>query len=88
MSQILRRHRLVNRQFFDPTNEEHVDSLKVFLRTGNWGDIQFHDELPYIDVPMTVMMKYMRHQLNVTPETADEQRARFAANPRLTGAIS
>lgn len=59
----LRRHGL-SRAFFNPKNKAHRDSLKKFIETGNWGDVQFYPEFPYIDVPMTVLMKLAQHELN------------------------
>lgn len=79
MSDILRRARLVNREIFDPTNEAHIESFKIFLRTGNWGDIQFYPEVPYTEAPATVMAKYSRHVLGVTVETVVERADRLAA---------
>ena len=79
MSDVLRQARLVNRTIFDPTNPEHVESFKTFLRTGNWGDVQFYPEIPFIEVPMTVMTKYCRHVLSVTAESAAERAERLAA---------
>lgn len=76
---LLSRHQHVNRQYFDPTNADHVESLKEYLRTGNWGNVQFFAELPFIEVPMTVITKYARHQLNVVPETNQEKNDRLTA---------
>lgn len=70
----------VKREIFDPENSAHVASLKHFLRTGNWGEIQFEAELPYIEVPMTVVMKYARWVLNVEVETAGQRDARLDGN--------
>jgi hypothetical protein len=83
VSDILRQARLVSREIFDPTNQEHMESFKTFLRTGNWGEVQFWPELPYIEVPMTVMMKYVLHTLQLKPETAAERATRIAAKPNL-----
>ena len=82
-SDILRRARLVRREIFDPTNPEHIESFKVFLRTSSWGDIQFYPEDPYTEAPATVMFKYAAHILGITAETAEERAVRLAANPRL-----
>lgn len=78
MSSILNRVHLVTRQIFDPENEQHIDSLKHYLRTGNWGEIQFYAELPFIEVPATVITKYTEHTLNVKRETARERDARLS----------
>lgn len=67
----------VKREIFDPKNPKHITSLKHFLHTGNWGDVQFEAELPYIEVPMTVIMKYMRWALNVQVETMAQREARL-----------
>lgn len=73
------RKSFVEREFFDPTNEKHLASLDVFLKTGNWGNVQFYPELPFIEVPITVMTKYALHLRGVTPETAEEHTARLAS---------
>lgn len=62
----------VNRQHFDPTNVEHLESLKVFINTGNWGKVQFFVEYPFSDVPMTVLMKFAGHALDARRRTAEE----------------
>lgn len=77
MSDILNQARLVQREYFNPELDRHVESLRVFLATGNWGEVQFYPEVPFIEVPMTVMMKYLRHALNVQHETAAETSARL-----------
>lgn len=69
-STILRRAS-VNRQFFDPTNKEHLESLHRFINTGNWDSVQFYCEFPFTDVPMTVLTKFARHCLNGASQ-ADE----------------
>jgi hypothetical protein len=79
MTDILRRARLVNREIFDPTNEAHLLSLKVFLATGNWGDVQFYPEAPFTEAPATVMTKYARHMLNVEAQSLEEAAAARAA---------
>ncbi len=79
MSDILNQARLIQREIFNPKLKRHVDSLKVFLRTGNWGAVQFYPEVPYIEVPMTVMVKYLRHSLKIDVETAAEMAARHTA---------
>lgn len=70
-STILRRAG-ANRQYFDPRNQEHIESLKSFIQTGNWGTVQFYCEFPFTDVPMTVLMKHAGHLLNVRRLTAEE----------------
>lgn len=82
LSTALRRHS-VNRVVFNPEDQQHVDSLKAFLRTGNWGDFQFYCESPYTDVPMTVLMAFAQYELNVTRETTAERNARVAAKAAL-----
>lgn len=83
MSDILKQANLVNRVNFDPTNAAHLESFKTFLRTGTWGELQFYPEIPYIEVPMTVMMKFALHTLDVKIETAAEKAERLSQNPRL-----
>lgn len=77
------REPLINRAKFDPTNPTHLESFKIFLRTGNWGDIQFYSELPYIEVPMTVLMKYAEHKTGVNRESAIERSERLNSKPNL-----
>lgn len=48
----------VRRETFDPKNKEHRASLKKFIETGNWGDVQFFAEYPYVTVPETVFRKF------------------------------
>ena len=67
----------INRTSFDPSLESHLESFRIFLRTGNWGDVQFYCEHPFTDVPMTVLMKYAMYQENVVRETAIERSARL-----------
>lgn len=69
----------VNRVRFNPEDQQHVDSMKVFLRTGNWGQFQFYCEAPYTDVPMTVLMSFAQYELDVQRETFAERGARLAA---------
>lgn len=59
-----------NRTDFDPENAMHLDSLKKFIETGAWGDVTFHCEYPFTDVPMTVLIKYAGHMLGTFRETA------------------
>ena len=49
---------MVRREPFDPNNNEHRDSLKKFIETGNWGEVQFFAEYPYVTVPETVFRKF------------------------------
>lgn len=62
MSKILKGNQ-VKREHFDPDNKDHMNSLKKFLLTGNWGKVQFFVEPPYITVPETVMRKFCMHNL-------------------------
>ena len=55
-SGILRNAR-IERAEFNPTKKEHLESLREFLDTGNWGKIQFYPEAPYLNVPETVLRK-------------------------------
>lgn len=77
MSDLLKRTQVVRREIFDPRDKEHLESFKTFLRTGNWGVVQFYPELPYIEVPMTVLMKYSTHMLKVTTETRIQRQDRI-----------
>jgi hypothetical protein len=56
------------REFFDPKKKAHRDSAKKFLETGKWGNILFHAEHPYVDVPTTILVKLANHQLKVKRE--------------------
>lgn len=71
------------REIFDPKNATHLASLKQFVKTGNWGNVQFHAELPYVEVPMTVLMKYAAYTLKVVPETAAKRSTRIAASKAI-----
>lgn len=77
----------VRREIFNPENQIHIDSFKTFLRTGNWGDVQFYCEVPYEDVPATVMMKFAEFELNVVRETAKETQDRLSAKTDLIRAV-
>ena len=70
-SALLRRHGHT-RTLFDPENQEHRDSLKHFIVTGNWGPVQFYTEHPYTDVPMTTLMKLAGYYLGVTRQTPEK----------------
>jgi hypothetical protein len=67
-----------SRCIFDPTNAAHLESFDHFLRTGNWGTTQFLCEAPYIDVPMTILMKFAMHTRGVRRETIAERNERFS----------
>lgn len=82
LSTLLRRQS-VNRVFFDPSLQSHLDSLDVFLRTGNWGEVQFYCEHPYIDVPMTVLMKFARYQQRIKRESGQERALRVSQMPNM-----
>lgn len=86
LSTALRRH-TVNRVSFDPSLQSHLDSFDVFLRTGNWGDIQFYCEHPYTDVPMTVLMKFAMYEQSVQRETRAEQLERLAGMSLATPVV-
>lgn len=72
------RRPIVERQLFDPTNPDHLESLDTYLRTGNWGEVQFFAELPYVEVPITVLMKFAMYERGVSAETEAERQVRFA----------
>lgn len=67
-----------HRTHFDPSRESHLESLRSFLRTGNWGEVQFYCEHPYTDVPMTVLMKAAMYTEGVQRETMSERNERLA----------
>jgi hypothetical protein len=74
---------LIVREVFDPTSREHVLSFDVFLKTGNWGDVQFYPELPYVEVPMTVLMKFAEYHRDVQRESAADRVARIGSKKNL-----
>jgi len=87
-STILRRAS-VNRQNFDPSNKEHLDSLKSFISTGNWGDVQFYCEYPFTDVPMTVLVKFARSRLEAHSQTDEEMLAtKILAGASILGSLA
>ncbi len=73
----------VRREVYDPRNDDHMLSFIHFLRTGNWGEIQFLAEAPYTDVPMTVLMKYAQYTQGAPRETTEQRAARLEAIPHL-----
>lgn len=86
-STILRRAS-VNRQHFDPSNSEHIDSLRTFINTGNWGTVQFYCEFPFTDVPMTVLMKYAGAKIGAHRKTAEELLAdKILAGQSILGSV-
>ena len=70
------RHTNPNRTTFDPHNGEHLESLRQFIKTGNWGSVMFHCEFPFTDVPTTVLMKYTGAMLGAHRETVEDRIAR------------
>lgn len=64
-------HSLFKREIFNPKNTKHLKSFDHFVKTGIWGDIKFHAELPYVEVPTTVLMKYAQSQRKVVRQTAE-----------------
>jgi hypothetical protein len=75
-----------NRVFFNPEDQQHIDSLKVFLQTGNWGKFSFFCEAPYTDVPTTVLMQFAQYELSVKRETPAETQARLATKTLVVAA--
>jgi len=73
------RQPLIERVCFDPTDPTHLESLDVYLKTGNWGAVQFFPELPFVEVPITVLTKFALHVRKVSLETDSERRARMVA---------
>ena len=55
-SRILKDHQ-IKREIFDPSKRAHRESLDHYLKTGNWGEIQFYAESPCATVPETVLRK-------------------------------
>lgn len=49
---------VIKREIFDPSLEEHTKSLKKYMETGRWGDVQFYSEYPYATVRDTVLTKF------------------------------
>lgn len=73
----------VQRETFDPSRESHLESFRTFLKTGNWGEIQFHVEAPYTDVPMTVLMKFAQYTEGVERESEAVRSERLASRENL-----
>lgn len=69
---------LIAREYFDPTNPAHLESLDVYLKTGNWGAVQFYAELPFVEVPVTVLTKFAMYERGVRAETQTERAGRLA----------
>jgi hypothetical protein len=61
-SKILRGNQ-VRREEFNPKLKDHLKSYQNFLKTGNWGEVQFFCEFPYVTVPETVSRKFACHTL-------------------------
>lgn len=59
------RQSVIKREPFDPKNKTHLESLDMFLATGNWGKVQFFAEYPHTDVPKTVLTKFAEHARKV-----------------------
>lgn len=55
-SGVLRQGRM-RREEFDSNNRDHLESLRTWLISGNWGDVQFYCEAPCLNVPETVLRK-------------------------------
>lgn len=64
---------------FNAENPMHLESLKKFIETGVWGEVSFHCEYPFTDVPMTVLVKYAGHMLGTARETASTRLERLNA---------
>lgn len=77
-STALRQH-LASRVVFNPLNDEHIKSLKEFIRTGNWGDVRFFAEAPYTDVPTSVLMKFASQVLGESRNTLAQQSAHLSS---------
>jgi hypothetical protein len=64
----------VARVKFNPKSKKHLDSLKMFLETGRWGDVQFQVEAPYVSVPHMVLTKFAMDRLRIsTPDVSQEE---------------
>lgn len=81
------RHPLIERHVFDPTDPTHLESMDTFLRTGNWGAVQFFPELPFVEVPITVLTKFAMHQRKLSVESSSERRDRLAAKNLVHGQV-
>jgi hypothetical protein len=84
-SSVLRRHGM-KREFFDPTNQEHIASLKHYLETGSWLQ-QFFPEDPFVDVPATVLRKYLGFALGVDVTTQQKIATQEAAIPNIVPSL-
>ena len=54
----------VKRAEFNPKNKDHLRSYRQFLESGNWGDVLFFCEFPYVTVPETVSKKFAKYTLS------------------------
>lgn len=63
LNRVLTNRAHVIREVFDPKKKTHRESLKRFLETGNWGQVQFFPEEPCITVPETVLRKFALSKL-------------------------
>jgi hypothetical protein len=84
-SSVLRRHGM-KREFFDPTNPVHIDSLVHYLQTGSWKQ-QFFPEDPFLDVPATVFRKYMGHALCVDVTTQQKIATQQVEVPKIVPSL-
>lgn len=63
----------IKRVGFDPTNQEHLESMYQFLTTGRWGKWQFYAELPFVSVPAYVAHQFCIHNLKLQLKKTDDR---------------
>lgn len=62
----------ISRVPFDPSNREHLESARSFLKEGRWGNVQFLCEEPYRTVPETVIHKLSLNSIDRLIEIAEK----------------
>jgi hypothetical protein len=53
----------IKRESFDPENKDHLKSYLKYINSGNWGEVHFFSEAPFVTVPATVNHRYALHTL-------------------------
>jgi hypothetical protein len=71
------------RVYFNPKNAAHLASLRSFIETGRWGEIQFDAEPPFVNVPEYVLRKYAAHLLKVKDVAFRDNESRKEATSLL-----
>lgn len=76
------------REKFNPRNKKHLASLKVFLETNRWGEVQFELVPPFTSIPHMVLTMFAMSKLcppttpvALTPVPDDELPPDLPADP-------